>query len=282
MNEKTGSFTSRDNLELFYRHFEAEPELGRVVIAHGVGEHSGRYGNVVQSLVPKGLSIFALDHRGHGKSQGKKGHVNAFEEYLNDLQAFVLLAREGLAAENKLFLLGHSMGGLIALNFTLGYQDLLDGVIVSSPGLGMKVQVPAVKSFLGKMMSSIWPGLTLGNELDVTKISHDAEVISKYENDPLVHDRVSARWFTEFLSAMENANRLVEQIKIPILMQIAGDDHLVDAESSQKFFEKLTAPDKTLHVYDNLYHEIYNETDAERKKVLADLEKWLEAQLGAK
>lgn len=274
--EKTDTFTSHDGLNIFYRHYPASNERARLVIAHGLGEHSGRYGNVVDWLLPKEITIWALDHRGHGRSEGKRGHILNFEQYLLDLRLMVKLAREELPDNRKVFLLGHSMGGLIALYFALRNADLIDGVMASSPGLGMLVKIPAIKNMLGKAMSFLWPGLTMANELDATKISHDETVVSTYQNDPLVHDRVSARWFTEFLSAMETVNQQAGQMKVPSLLQVAGDDQLVNAEASKLFFEHLAIDDKTLHIYDDLYHEIYNELEDQRLKVLQELENWLE------
>ncbi len=161
----------------------------------------------------------------------------------------------------------------------LKHPDMIDGVIVSSPRLGMKVKIPGLKAFMGKVMSSIWPGLSLGNELDSSKISRDKEVVNKYDNDPLRHGKVSARWFTEFVGAMEEAHRLAPSLKVPILMQIAGDDHLVDAAASKSFYEKLGSKDKTLRVYEGLYHEIYNELEPDRKNVLDDLEDCIMARV---
>ena len=275
-HEKTDTFASHDGVNIFYRQFQAADERARLVIAHGLGEHSGRYGNVVNRLLPANYSLWIPDHRGHGQSGGKKGHVLNFEQYLLDLRLMVELAKEGLPEGRKIFLLGHSMGGLIALYFVLQNPELIDGVIASSPALGMVIEVPAVKNALGQVMSFLWPGLLLGNELDATKISRDESVVKAYQNDPLVHDRVSARWFTEMLSTMQEVNRQASRMQIPVLMQVAGDDHLVNAQSSKQFFEKLTVADKTLHMYDGLYHEIYNELDEQRQKVLGDLEAWLE------
>ena len=278
-NESTGSFNTQDHLKIFYRKYQANPERARMVIAHGLGEHSGRYGNVVERLLPKGITLWALDHRGHGQSDGSRGHILAFDQYINDLQTMIELSKRELPEGMKCFLLGHSMGGLIVLNFALQHPGMIDGVIVSSPVLGIKVKVPVIKRALGKFMSSIWPGMTLGNEVDASKISHDEAVVRAYENDPLVHDRVSARWFTEFLSAMEEVNRLCSKLQIPILMQVGGDDELVDTDASKTFFENLTLEDKTLYLYDGLYHEIYNEPEDQRDRVLTDLETWLETHL---
>jgi alpha-beta hydrolase superfamily lysophospholipase len=277
--EQTGHFESSDGLSVFYRHYPAESERARLVIAHGLGEHSGRYGNVVNELLPKGVSVFALDHRGHGQSDGKRGHILSFDNYLSDLHAMVAIARSDLATDRRCFLLGHSMGGLIALNYALRFPETIDGMVVSSPACGIAIEVPGAKKMMAKIMSAIWPGLIMGNELDASKISHDEDTITAYQQDPRVHDRVSARWFTEFLAAMETANQKVSQLSVPILMQIAGDDHLVNPQASQRFFEKLTIDDKTLYVYDGLYHEIYNEMEADKQKVLSDLAEWIDRRI---
>jgi alpha-beta hydrolase superfamily lysophospholipase len=129
------------------------------------------------------------------------------------------------------------------------------------------------------LMSDVGSGLTMGNEWDAAKVSHDPEVVRAYETDPLVHDRVSARFFTEFLAAMDTVRAQASSLKVPILLQVAGDDHLVNARSSVQFFEKLDLEDKTLHVYEGRYHEIYNEGEDLRRQVLEDLEDWLETHL---
>jgi len=273
--EKTGTFAAADGAKIFYRHFPAQTEKARLVIAHGLGEHSGRYGNVIERLVPEGFSVWLPDHRGHGQSEGKRGHVLNFMQYLTDLKSMLQLAREGMARDCKCFLLGHSMGGLIAISYAQRVDELIDGVVASSPALGMVIEVPAAKKILGSIMSCLWPSLTMGNELDAAMISHDQGVVSAYQNDPLVHDRVSTRFFTELTAAMETVDQQAAALRVPILMQVAGDDHLVNARTAARFFEKLAAPDKTLHVYDGLYHEIYNELEVQREKVLDDLVEWL-------
>ena len=278
--EKTGILTSVDGVKIFYRQYAAESERARMVIAHGLGEHSGRYGNVVERMLPKGISVWVPDHRGHGQSGGKHGHVLKFSQYLSDLRLSVELAGEDRPEGMQCFLLGHSMGGLIALNFAQQFAGLIDGVIASSPALGVAIEIPGIKKILGSFMSYIWPGMTMGNELDAGKISHDSKVVSAYKTDPLVHDRVSARFFTEFLAAMDTVRAQASSLKVPILLQVAGDDHLVNARSSVQFFEKLDIEDKTLQVYDGGYHEIYNEGEDLRRQVFKDLEDWLEKRLG--
>ncbi len=278
--EKSGTFTGSDNVQIFYRYCAAQPERARMVIAHGLGEHSGRYGNLVSLLIGAGVSAWVPDHRGHGRSGGKRGHVLHFMQYVTDLRMMIDRARQDMPTGMPCFLFGHSLGGLIALYCAQQFSDRVDGLVISSPALGMVIEVPAVKKIAGRVMSSVYPGLSMGNELDAAKISHDPEVVRAYENDPLVHDRVSARFFTEFMAAMQTVNQNAAAIKAPLLLQLAGDDHLVNAQASRRFFENLQLKDKTLHVYDGLYHEIYNETEAERRRVLKDLSTWLEAHIG--
>ena len=273
--ESISTFNGQNGMEIFYRHLPAKNARAGMVVAHGLGEHSGRYFNIFNRLVPAGYAIWALDFRGHGRSPGKRGHIDTFDQYVLDLKTLVELARENSPAGGKLFLLGHSMGGLIALNYAERFSETIDGVVVSSPGLGLKVRGPALKALLGKVMSSIWPGLSMGNGLDASKISHDPDVVKAYVVDPLVHDRVTARFFTEFLAAMDETNTKASGLKAPILMQVAGDDHMTDAQSAKSFYENLDVADKKLLFYDTLYHEIYNETLVEKEAVLDDLEKWL-------
>jgi len=277
--EKQDTFTGQNGCEIFFRTFSASDERARMIIAHGLGEHSGRYENLIRHLVPMGVSLWIPDFRGHGKSQGKRGHIISFDEYTSDLTGMLAIAHQGKTENQKMFLLGHSMGGLIALALARNFHKMIDGLIVSSPLIGMVIEVPLLKRFMGKIMSSLYPGLSLKNELDPSKISKDGDVVKAYIDDALVHNRVSARWFTETLAAMESVRTSMSGLEIPFLMQLAGDDYLVNAASSRIFFERLKARDKTLYEYKALYHEIYNAPNDQRAKVLADLTMWLDEHL---
>lgn len=187
--------------------------------------------------------------------------------------------RTDLPAGRKCFLLGHSLGGLIAARYAQQYAADIDALILSSPALGMVVAVPAAKQWMAKLTSAIYPALSMKNELDATKLSHDQEVVQAYIDDPLVHDRVSARWFTEFMTAMQAANDQAGQIQVPVLMQVAGDDHLVSAPAARQFFEQLAAEDKSFQRYEGFYHEIYNAPADQRKSVVNDLIGWVENRI---
>jgi len=277
-NEKTLSniFTNHDRLNIYYRHSRADDERACVVIAHGLGEHSGRYTHVIDRLVSNGISVWAMDHQGFGKSDGKRGHILSFKKYTQDLRQMIKIAKEDMSGGINCFLLGHSMGGLMVLYFAMMYTDLINGVIASSPGLQPAMKVPKVKGALGKIMSGIWPTLTFDSELDSSHLSHDKTIAPTYDSDPLVHRKVSSRWFTEYLAAMDKTTQSAARLSIPVLLQVAGDDRIVDANASKQFFENISSIDKTLYVYDGLYHEIYNELDDDRENVLADLDRWID------
>lgn len=275
VEEKADWAEGFDATTLFYRTFIPEKERFRVVVSHGLGEHSGRYTNVVQTLCPLGASVWIHDHRGHGRSQGNRGHVNEFNDYVRDLKILIEMARMGGSENLPILLLGHSMGGLIALSFARQYPRHVDGLIISSPLLGVPKPPPAVMNAIARTMAVIWPTLSLDNKLDPSGISHDSAVVGAYIHDKLVHSRISARWFARCMSEIQTTGGSPEAILAPILMQVAGDDHLVSAPAALAYFDTLTATDKTLCHYDNLYHEIYNESLQDREKVLGDMKQWV-------
>lgn len=263
-----------DGIQIYWQGwFPQTPNSKTLVIAHGLGEHSGRYKNLVDYFVPLGYTIFAADHRGHGRSGGRRGHINRFQEYYEDLHRVVQHVQKH-QPNSQLYLIGHSLGGLIAIHYALNYPETLHGLIVSSPALQLKMKIPAVKAALGKWLSAIWPTLAMANGIDINDLSHDTDNVEQYRTDPLVHNRASTRYFTEFLDAMDAALAGAGNLKLPLLMLQAGADPIIDPAGSQDFFNRVTLSDKELIIYDDFYHEIFNEVD--RQRVLTDLEKWLE------
>ena len=278
IQEKTGRFEGYDGTTLFYRKYCPEKERFRVVISHGLGEHSGRYGHVAETLCPMGACLWIHDHRGHGQSHGKRGHINDFDDYLQDLKLVMEMAKTDRTDRMPLLLLGHSMGGLIALSFARQYPWYLDGLIVSSPLLGVPKPPPPLLSAIARIMSMVWPTLSLNNQLNPSFISHDDAEVRAYAKSELVHASISARWFVQCMSEMERTVGSPDAIRVPLLMQLAGEDHLVSAPAALAYFEASTVTDKTLFHYENLYHEIYNESLPDRDKVLADLKQWVAAR----
>jgi alpha-beta hydrolase superfamily lysophospholipase len=255
----------------FYRSWMPEGEIKElIVVSHGLGEHSGRYNFLVNYFVPKGYAIFALDHLGHGKSSGVRGHVNTFAEYDIDLADFITFALAKVQMDQAV-LIGHSLGAVIAHHYLMSTDARIKRVVLSSPAYRKKVQPSAFIATMGKLLSKIAPKLTLDNEINVNDISRNEDVVAAYVNDELVHGRVSARFFTSFLAA-EKKLKGSRKLSCPILYLVAMADRIVEPNGAREAFDRLESEKKWIG-YDGFYHEIFNEN--ERERVFADLENWL-------
>lgn len=277
----TGTFIGKGGIEIFFQTWLADRSKGIVVISHGLGEHSGRYENLIGRMEGAGVSFYALDHRGHGRSGGNRGHVASFMEYIHDLKIFVNQIKDE-HGDMPVVLLGHSLGGLIAIKYALTHPADLGALVLSSAGLIPSVAVPGWKKKMGLFFSRYIPKLAMSNGLDPAELSHDRKVVEAYINDPLVHDRVSSRWYAEFTAAEEECLRRARELRTPLLVIHGGEDRMVDYRGSERVYADSTAKDKTLHIFPGLFHETMNETAAERKKVLDVLAAWITARLGGR
>lgn len=277
MNHQEGTFQGYEGLTLFYQSWHPEGEPRAVLmIVHGLGEHGGRYERVVAHLVSKGYAIYALDHRGHGRSERSgAAHVMAWQEFREDVRAFQKMVA-GKEAGRPLFILGHSMGGLITADYLEHYQDGLQGAILSAPAVG-KLDVPTFIALLSKLLSSIAPSLSIPTNLDGSAISRDPAVVKAYEDDPFVHGQATPRFATEMTKTALEATLKAGKITLPLLMIHGDQDRLVNVANTREFFPKVGAADKELIVYEGGYHEGHN--DIHHEQVTADLERWLEAHL---
>ena len=247
--------------QLYTEKYEAENPVGRMLIIHGYGEYSGRYRHVVEHLFRRKWSCYLLDLRGHGRSTGERGHVMHWSDYFDDLDAFCKRFLSDPAGP-PIWVLGHSMGGLIASGWILERRPKVRGLILSSPYFGLKVKVNPVKVALGKALSRVWPRLSLRGEVQAALLTHQAEVVKEYEEDPLVHKVANARWFTESVEAQRRCLAQASKLDVPyLLMMQGGDDQIADPAAGKKFFEKTTVADKHYVSFDGFYHEIFNEVD---------------------
>lgn len=270
-----GVFLAQDNVRIYYQYWKAPNPIGGVLISHGLGEHSGRYTNLMNKLSGRGVNFYALDHRGHGKSGGVRGHVDSFFNYTSDMKHYVDTVVKEDNEQKPLILLGHSMGGLIAAQYGLLYPEDVDGMILSAAALIPTVKVPAIKVTLGKLLSRLTPRMTLNNELDPKDISTDQEVVKAYIADPLVHDRVSARWFTEYQNCSSDCLNRLPDIKMPLLVIHGTGDKMISTESSRQIYEQTNSEDKELEFFEGLFHETMNEAVPGRERVLELLSDWI-------
>ncbi len=274
----TGTFIGKGGVEIFFQKWVAPKAKSALIISHGLGEHSGRYGNLINTLEGRNISVYALDHRGHGNSGGERGHVESFMDFIYDLKLFTDFVREENGG-NKVGLLGHSMGGVIATKYALTYPEDLAGLILSSAAVMLATEVPGWKTSLANFLSKYIPSFSMNNGLNAEDLSHDEDVVKDYENDPFVHDRVTARWYTEIMQANQECLVRSYELKMPLLVIHGNGDKIVDYKGSERIYENASSPGKEIQIFQGLYHETMNEREEERAKVLAVIEKWIDKNL---
>ncbi len=277
MKHKEGKFKGYKGLRLYYQFWLPDKKPKAVLLmAHGLAEHSGRYKNLADYFVPRGYAVYALDHRGHGKSEGTRSYVDNFNDYLIDLKTFFDMVRKD-NRNTKIFLFGHSLGGTIATAYAIEHQDELAGLTLSGSSLVASSKVsPALLAMAG-IVSALLPkmGVTL---LDASAISRDKAVVAAYINDPLVfRGKIPARTGAELARMWKQLPEQMSRIKLPILIMHGFADQLTDPLGSKLLFEQVGSKDKTLKLYDNCYHEICNEP--EHEQVFADMETWLKKHI---
>lgn len=268
----TDWISSRDGTKLFTYNALIPKSDEVVVLVHGFAEHIGRYNDLIRLLNQANLSVLGLELRGHGRSHGKRGYIDSIEQYEEDLDAAVLHAKK-LTKHKKVFLLAHSMGGLVASLYAAHHPNQISGMVLSSPLFQIAVQVPGWKQQLSKLMSSFLPWFSLPNTMESRFLTHDAAIVRAYNDDPLVFHHVTARWFQIMMQITPKALEAASQIQVPLLLQLSQDDHVVDFETSKEWYSHLTGIDSSLKIYEGFYHEIYNEL--RREEPLSDMLEWL-------
>jgi len=243
-----------------------------IVIAHGLGEHSSRYRELAGRLVGDGRAVYAIDHRGHGRSGGPRANIERFAHVVSDFCTFAGRAsRQHL--DTPLFLFGHSMGGAIAFASAARLQDTLSGLVLSGPALAAGEAVPSFKLAMARLLSLVAPNVG-ALKLPAAAVSRDPAVVRAYEDDPLVmHESIPARTLVELLQAMAAFPAMAKLLRLPVLIQHGTADSLVPLAAARDVHQAIGSKDRTFRPYEGLYHEIYNEP--EREQVTADLLGWL-------
>jgi acylglycerol lipase len=253
---------------------EAEPRAV-IVLAHGASEHGGRYTWVGQRLAERGFALYACDHRGHGRSEGARAFIDRMDNAVADLDGVVDLARDANPG-TKTFLLGHSMGGAVALSYTIKHEDRLDGLVLSAPLAALEAASPVVR-IIGRVLSTVVPKAGVF-PIDSTGVSRDPAVVRDYDADPLNHHgKLPARTVAVLSGAIGDYPEQVAGLTLPILTMHGTEDRLTPPEGSEMIIERAGSEDKSIIRYDGLFHELLNEP--ERQRVLDDIVAWIEARL---
>jgi len=262
-----------DGLQLYAQAWQPDGDpRGVICLVHGLGEHSGRYAHLAAALGQAGYALLAFDLRGHGKSQGRRGHTPSYDALMDDIATF-LAEIEKRYPDIPCFLYGHSLGGNLVLNYALRRRPELTGVVATAPSLKLAFEPPAIQVALGRGMDKIWPAFVQSNGLETQALSRDPEVVRKYQSDPLVHNRISARLFVGFFEAGQWALDHASQFHLPLLLMQGSADRITSHEASCEFAASV-GDAATLKIWEDFYHEIHNEP--EQAQVFDTLITWLD------
>ncbi len=265
---------SQENLYLQRWKRDDWPSDATIIITHGVAEHSDCYHHTAEALANQRFQVFAWDLPGHGKSYGQRGYIKTFSEFSDRLDFVVQEIRKLTLDSNPIYLFGHSLGGLITLKYILDHpKSPAKALLLSSPALGVAVQVPKFKDKAARLLNVIAPKITIPHELNFEDLSRDRTIIANYPKDPLRHKKYSAPLYLGILNTMDEVNSRAHHIEIPVFIQAAGVDKIVDTLAAQQFFRRLGSHSKMMKVYENSYHEIFN--DLNRQEVVDDLVSYL-------
>jgi alpha-beta hydrolase superfamily lysophospholipase len=262
-----------DGRRLFWQAWlpDQEATRGVAVVVHGVAEHGGRYDFVGQRLAAAGVAVYALDHRGHGRSDGPRAFFERLDLLVDDLRVFVarIVAPHAPAPP---FLIGHSLGGAVSISYALRHPASIAGLVLSGPAVATEAVSPAMLT-ISRIMSAALPRLPVF-KLDERLISRDDRVVQAYREDPLVYSgKLPARTLWQILRSMRTLPQQVGELRMPLLLLHGGEDQLCPPSGSQMIYERAGAADRTLKLYPGLYHEIFNEP--EREAVVGDVIEWL-------
>ncbi len=275
ISHSEGTITGADGMALYLQAWVPTQPRAVVALVHGLGEHSGRYGNLIGVLNQRGYAVYACDHRGHGRSPGQRGYINSWEDFRAGVRA--LVAHAGAAQPGvPVFLIGHSLGGLIVLEYVLRETPTLRGMIASAPALS-NAGVSPVLVFMSRLLSRIAPTLSLKTGLPVTGISRDPVVQQAYLSDPLNMHVGTPRLATESFTAIDWTNAHAADLQLPLLIIHGEADPIVPPASSARFFDATGSADKQRFSYPNVVHESHNDLGWEQRVV--DVVDWLDAHL---
>lgn len=271
-----GWFTGCGDLSLYRQGWRPAGIPKAILInVHGLGDHSGLYPSLVEHFTSRGITVQAMDTRGNGRSQGQRAYVERWEEYREDLTRFVRLIRQE-EGDRPVFLLGNSLGGLIALDYAMEHPEGLRGVIAASPPLG-RLGVPAPLLALGRILSRLWPRFSIRTGMDLSGLARDPAVTEAVLADPLFHRVGTARLSTEVVAAIARVQAAAPRFPLPLLVLHGSEDRLVPPDGSRAFVARVGHPDRELREYAGAYHVLF--ADLDRGRVLADVERWIVARL---
>lgn len=274
-NQNEFSWKTRGNKKIYAYRWDVEDAKAVVCLVHGLGEHLHRYDHMVAYYNERGFSVMSFDNIGHGRSEGKRGHLPSFQVYMDNVSELLSTAEKAYPLLPK-FLYGHSMGGNIVLNYALRNNPSIAGLVSSGAWITLPKSPPALLVAVGNVLKYIVPALQQPSDLDPTTISRDEAEVKKYMDDPLVHGKITINFGAEMLPAAKWLETYQGPNQVPFLMMHGSDDKLTSPEGTALLSKNLTG-DVTHKSWEGLYHEIHNEP--EQKEVFDYTINWLEEKI---
>ncbi|MFM7027279.1 MAG: lysophospholipase [Chakrabartia sp.] len=281
MRQETGLLALRPpsraaGAQLFFQSWHPDRPKAAILLAHGYAEHAGRYQGFARQAVEAGYAVYALDHWGHGRSDGTRGFVPHFSVFLDGMAALLTHVQTTVPALPRI-VLGHSMGGLIAATHLLTHQADYVAAVLSGPAVKPGTPPSALTRLIGQLLARLAPKAGL-IQLEAEAVSRDPDVVARYKADPLVYTgKMSARLAAEMLGAMDRLQGQAAAIRLPLLVAFGGEDRLAAPEGGAELVARIASSDKEFRLLPGLYHEIFNEP--EHVAVINDVLGWIDARL---
>lgn len=274
MHAHISSFTNVEGMKLYAEWWTPCNPTAVLVVVHGISEHSGRYGPMIEHFVRRGFAVAIYDQRGHGKSEGERGVIKSVQDFVSDLGEFIEVTKARYP-DLPCFLVGHSFGGQISINYTVRYAKGLAGLLLSSPNIKLKMKIPAWKRWCIDQIYKRAPEYQLKHEIDPKWLSHDQGVVRRYAEDPRIVKRISLHGAREVFRNQEVIMAFASRIHVPCFFMHAGDDRICCPTGTEQFFRRVPVAQKSLRIYEGMYHELFNETA--RQTVFRDMEQWIDS-----
>jgi alpha-beta hydrolase superfamily lysophospholipase len=277
LQKKEFSAKTFDDLTLKGSHWLLDQPKAMVVLCHGLGEHVDRYDHMAAAFAKARIGLIGLDHRGHGRSEGKRGHTRIYDAFLEEVSLTIQVIND-IHPGVPIFLYGHSMGGNIVLNYGIrNATAALAGIISSAPWIRLPNPPPSALLAFARVVRNIYPGFTQSNGLDVNHLSTDKAVVEAYIKDPLVHDRITAQTAVEMTDAAQRLDDFNGHFSFPLLIIHGGSDQITDSLGSKAFVDRARG-DVEYYGFEGMYHEIHNEPG--QRAVFEKSISWMESRMG--
>ena len=274
LDVRLGTMAVSDGTKLHFEQWSPKKIEKVLLFIHGLGDHSGRYAPLVEYFTNRGYKVCLYDQRGHGKSEGARVYLERFEILLDDLDQYVHFCRKEMQDGLPWYVIGHSLGGQMLLNYLARRPTLFHAACTASPNLEVALKIPKWQKKIGEKMNDVWPGMKITGAANPELLSHDPKIVKTFMKDPLVSPYVTARMGNEILKNLETIFSLSTLLSTPLLMLHGSSDHYCSLSGTRRFYNELVLAQKGLKIYEGMYHELLNEIIKE--EVFHDIDGWFQ------